>query len=298
MEECEEYCKVQIPRTPGDLRSMTKSRKKSVLNSLPIPEIERIGDHTYLSIIDIIADILAHGYSVANITRTSSDDVTSLCTSPLITKVKENGDFLHPGFPLMNLYIIEWSDAFEPNHMKNNRNSVWVKTVSISPVNGMSKNSHHNTYPLSFGPKNSCHELIKKRFKKHLMELKSGSSKLFYNGKTKSMYRVHAELVISIQDQPERRAENHIALGKSNYTPRWGYLLNINKVKKSIIPCNICEEVILSNANANLINKKLESYDKCTSWRYLDNNNILQYNCPLEYPKDFGSKLFPKEQTL
>ena len=25
---------------------------------------------------------------------------------------------------------------------------------------------------------------------------------------------------------------------------------------------------------------------------------MLQYNCPSEYPKDFGSKLFPKEQTF
>ena len=51
------------------------------------------------------------------------------------------------------------------------------------------------------------------------MELKSGSNRLFYNEETKSMYQVHAELVISIQDQPERRAENHVTLGKSNYTP-------------------------------------------------------------------------------
>ena len=91
----EEYCKVQIPRTPEQLHSMTTYCKKSVLNSLSIPGIERIGDHTYLSIIDIIADILAHGYSVANITIPINDNVTSLSCSPLIRKVKENGDFLH-----------------------------------------------------------------------------------------------------------------------------------------------------------------------------------------------------------
>ena len=102
--ECEEYCKVHIPRTPEQLRSMTTNRKKSVLKSLPIPDIEKIGDHTYLSIIDIISDILAHGYSVANITIPTNDNVTSLSCSPLIRKVKENGDSLHEGFPLMNLY--------------------------------------------------------------------------------------------------------------------------------------------------------------------------------------------------
>ena len=298
LEESQEYCKVQIPRTPAQLRSITTNRKKSVLKSLPIPEIEKIGDHTYLSIIHIISDILAHGHSIANITSPINDNVTSLCSSPLVRNIKERGNYLHEGFPVVNLYIIEWSDAFEPNHMKNNRNSVWVKTVTVSPVNKMSNNSHHNTYPLSFGPKNSCHEIIEKRFKADLIELKSGGTKLFYNSKTKSMCRVHAELVISIQDQPERRAENHVALGKSNYTPRWGYLLHVNKVKNSIIPCNICEEVLLSNENKTIVNNRLKTCNKCTSWSYESANNILHYDCPQDYPKDISTELFPKKQSF
>ena len=35
-----------------------------------------------------------------------------------------------------------------------------MKTATISSVNGLSKNSYHNTYPLVFGPKNSSHESI------------------------------------------------------------------------------------------------------------------------------------------
>ena len=34
VEECQEYCKVQISRTPAQLRSMTTNRKKSVLKIL------------------------------------------------------------------------------------------------------------------------------------------------------------------------------------------------------------------------------------------------------------------------
>ena len=112
------------------------------------------------------------------------------------------------------------------------------------------------------------------------------------------MYRVHAEVVISIQNQPERRAENHVTLRKSNDTPRWGYLSHVNKVKKSIVPCNICEEVLLSNENATIVNINLASCNKCTSWKYLCNNNVLQYDCPPEYPKELDSKLFPKEQSF
>ena len=228
---------------------MTTNCKKSVLKSLPKPEIEKIEDHNYLSIIDFISEILAHGHSVANITSPTNDNFTSLCSSPLVPEIKERGNVLHEGFPVINLYIIEWSDVFEPNHMKNNCNSVWVKTVTVSPVNEMSRDSHHNTYPLSFGPKNSCHEAIEKKIKNDLLLLKNGSKKLFFNARSRSMCRVHAALILSIQDQPERRAENHVALGKSNYTPHWGYLLHVNKVKEKIVPCYFCEELLLSNEN-------------------------------------------------
>lgn len=49
-------------------------------------------------------------------------------------------------------------------------------------------------------------------------------------------FRVHAELVLSIQDQPERHGENYIALGISNYTACAGYLLNVNNVKDIVTP--------------------------------------------------------------
>ena len=297
-EELNTYCKVKIPNTPAQLRSMTNNRKKSVMKSLPIPTIKRIGDHTYLSIIDIISDILAHGFKVATITLPTNGNSNSLCTSPYVNKVNERGNLLHEGYPVINLFIIEWSDAFEPNNMKNNRNSVWVKTVTISPVNGKTKNSHHNTYPLSFGPKNSSHESVEKLFKNDLLLLKSGSKQLFYNAISKSMCRVHAELIISIQDQPERRAENHIALGKSNYTPCWGYLLHVNKVKQKIVPCDACEEVLLSNNCQQHISNKLFFCKDCTSWDYLRKSNILEHECPKEYPPGLDRKLFPKKQSF
>jgi len=252
--------KVKIPKDPVSLRSLTINCTNSIIPSLPIPSIEVIGDHTYLSIIHIISDLLANGHKIAKIKTCNNENTTSLCSSPFISKVNDRGNLLHIGFPVLNLFIIEWSDAFEPNKMKNNRNSIWIKTVTISPVNGLSKNSHHNTYPLALGPKNSSHEMIEERFKEDLQILQNGSPQMFYNGHTKSMFRVHAELVLSIQDQPERRGENHIALGMSNYTARFGYLLNVNYVKDLIIPCKLCEQILFSNRNNKCIAMKLVFY--------------------------------------
>ena len=301
--EFNKYNTVQIPKTVTQLQSITNKRKKSILQSLPIPEIETIGDHTYLSIINIISDVLAHGYKIAKISAPKNENISTLCTSPFVTKLDQRGNILHDGYPLITLFIIEWSDDFEPNKMKSNRNSIWLKTVTISPVHGLSKNSHHNTYPLSFGPKNSCHEMVEARFKEDLKQLKNGSTKLFYNGYSKSMYRVHAELIISIQDQPERRGKNHVALGKSNFTPRWGYLLNVNQVRDKIIPCNKCETILFLSENKQNTFKELQSCKQCTSWDYVTKKDMLVSQAPEKYPSDYpdlynSKKIFPKEQTF
>ena len=192
---------------------------------------------------------------------------------------------------------MEWSDDFEPNKMKSNRNSIWIKTVTISPVNGMKKDSHHNTYPISLGPKNSSHESVEVRFKEDLKQLRNGSTRMFYNGITKSMYRIHAELILSIQDQPERRGKNHVALGVSNFTARWGYLLNINQVKEKIIPCKTCENNLFSIGNISRSEQKLLSCSKCTSWDYLSKKELLSYKPTDKYPIK-NVNLFPKEQTF
>lgn len=148
------------------------------------------------------------------------NNITTLCSSPYVTKLRERVNNIHIGFPVINLFIIEWSDDFEPNNMKSNSNSIWIKTVTISPVHGMKKNSHHNTYPISLVPKNRNHKSVEVRFKNDLNQLHNGSANFFYNGATKSMYQVHFELIISIQDQLERRGKNHVALGVSNFTAR------------------------------------------------------------------------------
>ena len=294
--------KVKIPKDPVSLRSLTINCTNSIIPSLPIPSIEVIGDHTYLSIIHIISDLLANGHKIAKIKTCNNENTTSLCSSPFISKVNDRGNLLHIGFPVLNLFIIEWSDAFEPNKMKNNRNSIWIKTVTISPVNGLSKNSHHNTYPLALGPKNSSHEMIEERFKEDLQILQNGSPQMFYNGHTKSMFRVHAELVLSIQDQPERRGENHIALGMSNYTARFGYLLNVNYVKDLIIPCKLCEQILFSNRNNKCIAMELDSCQTCASWDYLSKKELLSFNVPNKYPAIYNlnsnNKLIPKKQTF
>ena len=47
------------------------------------------------------------------------------------------------------------------------------------------------------------------------------SALLFYHSNEKQIVRIYAELIVSIQDQPERQCENHISLGNSTYTGKF-----------------------------------------------------------------------------
>jgi len=57
------------------------------------------------------------------------------------------------------LSCIEWSDDFDPSSSsKSNRNSCWVKTVTIIPAfERSSTNREKWTYPIAVGKKQSDH---------------------------------------------------------------------------------------------------------------------------------------------
>jgi len=59
----------------------------------------------------------------------------------------------------------------------------------------------------------------------------------FYHGTLKKNVTVYLELLVSMQDQPERRAANYIMLGSSTYTARWGVSLNTMEVACNIPSC-------------------------------------------------------------
>jgi len=93
----------------------------------------------------------------------------------------------------------------------------------------MSKDIHNlsNTYPIAISRDNVSHECIEKEFSMELKKFQSGESVTFYYGLLKRNVTVHLELLVSLQDQPERRSANSIMLGGSMYTARWGVLTKL-----------------------------------------------------------------------
>jgi hypothetical protein len=66
------------------------------------------------------------------------------------------------------------------------------------------------------------------------------SNNWFYWKDRKKMVKVHAEVIFSLQDQPERRGAHYLMLGSGVHSPRWLKSYNYNKLSNGIQPCSRC----------------------------------------------------------
>jgi hypothetical protein len=125
------------------------------------------------------------------------------------------------------------------------------------------------------------HECIEKEFLLELKKFQSGESVTFYHGLLKRNIIVYLELLVSLQDQLERRSANSIMLGGITYTARCGYSLNFAAVASKIPSCQSCFRGLLMDSSSSSNNTCME----CTNWVAHDQNNILMwYNPPQNYP--------------
>ena len=200
--------RLHLPTDAQLMRSCYHEGKKAIIPNIPRPSAKRVGQHTYLSPIVCVADLLAHGVDLDVI---AEEVVRCLgeCRDAVVWRQGLHGNMDGRG---LHLWLAEWLDDFDPNtSSKANRRSVWIKTVTISSPAKM-VNRGMNTYVVSVGPKKSSHEEVERMFRKDLVRLSSGVD-LYWKGK--GMTRVTARLLVSLQDQPERRSANYLLGGNS-----------------------------------------------------------------------------------
>ena len=292
--------------SPAKIRSTVFKGATAVLQNLPIPPITLVSDYSYASLNEIVADFMAHGYyyeEIPVIHDSDGEGVTrTLCTSRVVRKVRERALGRHKAeenqLPLVVLFMMEWSDSFEPLVTKQNRASIWIKTITISPPHEKMIGSSHNTYPLSIGPKSSSRIEMERMYCEELRSFKEGEFKQFYDGRNKRMCAVHLELIASIQDQPERRSENNIALGNQTFSSRWGYSIDSKNLVPKIIPCETCKQILLLGKMES--EEALTNCAECAAWDFDSHKNrveVLKGNIPKNYPKSLGSDFITYAST-
>jgi len=252
----------------------------SISKNLPCPTIKSLrNNHSYVSLIECIADLLGHSESVIDEITPNIGDISLISTMSQSSRAQEilqqcNNQFTNQ--PQRHiLYLIEWSDDFEPSSsIKDNRGGAWMKTITISP-----KLSNiglpDNTYVIAIGPSGESHEEVEGLFSEELQKLRSGNLR-FYNGKIKQNILIYADILVSLQDSPERRKINCLMLGSGSLTPRWGHVVNCHRLNRPLPSCNMCR---ISIHRRILTNTQCPN---CFNW----DTTRLSYSAPTNYPSN------------
>lgn len=292
----ERLWQTRLPTTGGDIQKLYVRGKHALLPNLPRPKVQMVGSHAYVSLTDCIADLLGHGCSVDCVMPKKPDEpVIHISQSDRAQRILQNSKLVFPGEDVMVLYLVEWSDGFEPSiSVKSNRGSCWLKTITISPPSHL-LHSCANTYPIALGMDGESHEEVEELFAQELWSLREGEKNLFYHGGLKRNVRVYVELLASLQDQPERRKANYIMLGRSTYTAQWGHLLDFAAVASGIPGCKDCRKNLLLQHSQSSF-----ECNKCVNWNTDSNSGLLKFDPPANYPQNlipFSGKLSPQKVT-
>ena len=276
------------------MRSLVTEGSNSIIKNLPHPEIQRLENHSVVSLLDVVAHHLASGFDIEEIcSHPQEGHVEHTGQSPRAIEIKENAlKRLGSLDEAVVICLREWSDDFESSNTKDNRGkNIWVKTVTIGAPPEQS-NCRHHTHVVAIGRKNDCHEEAEAFFKKDLLALSSGPPVKFFSKKHGQARNIHAELFVSLQDQPERRGANFMMLGNGLFAARWSFAANLSKVSSLVPSCNDC----LKNHLESTLSAT-ESCKKCANWDTNTQSGVLDCDPPDNFPKSEipeSNKLSPK----
>ena len=169
-----------LPKTVADIRRMYIDGQQSVVKNLPIPNVSRLKNHSYVSLLDCVSDFLFRQRDKLstledNINRTHDKNDLSLFSSERAMEIvqeaierDEANEEVQGELDVIVLFLKLWSDDFDPNSsIKSNRQSVWVKTVTIFAMT-RDGSKVTATYPVATAKKGVDHTEVEHLFGKEL----------------------------------------------------------------------------------------------------------------------------------
>ena len=283
------FTSTRPPMSFNDINKFYISSQSSIFKNIPSPNIFEFDNHACVSIESIINHMLAFGVELNTINLQSNYKEASLSNQSIETTkevkhivqtVKEQIPNVEQTNPIV-IYVILWSDDFEANHTRKNRNSTWLKTITVCPPSSQSTSSKY-TYPIALGRKGQSHDVVNNFFNDELKRISSCT--LRYCKKFKQLYPVIVKPLCISADRPERSTLNSILSHNGTSTKRWMYseLTPRNKLP-SCMKCfkhrckNISSPNTLSQGNRN-------SCKRCCDWNMSDKKRTSYFLPPTHYP--------------
>ena len=272
--------RTRVPSSGREIRRVIMKGQHAIVRNTPRPEIVKLGPcHAYASLKDCIQDLLGRGIPTDDTTGNYEEGQTvrtlgeSRAANRLFPQYSGND-----GLETLKLWVVEWSDDFEPNNNKTNRGSVWLKTVTVAPPRG-TKTPLDNTYPVAAGPKGESHEVVEDRFAEELKELADPGRNVFYSKRHGGPVRVAVRLLASLQDQPERRSANHLMAGNGKFSGRFGYSVDTCHVCEILPSCDSCFRSLLKGEDV-----VPGSCGLCMNWTMDPESDLMKFPPPAHYP--------------
>jgi len=295
----------RLPSSEADVRRMYTEGALSIAKQLPIPNVTMLENHSYVSIKDIIADFLLRNNDlVANINNWDAIVDENYPNNPMYlfrskrvchiiktARARVRNNDLDGTFPVIPIFVSMWSDDFDPNKsIKSNRQSVWIKTITIFVMNQFG-NKIKKTYPISKAKKGLNHQIVEKEVSVELEALRSGKLIIMFSRAHRTMVYVHSDIYCIMNDQPERRSNLKLAGGNSTLHGWFGVLLDCKQKAEVIRSCKLCSKSIKEEVENWTCRKQFlpsvtpwqpyrwrtNGCKECTAWMYNLNSPLLYY---------------------
>ena len=276
----------RLPLVCNDISRFYTKNKYALYNQLPSSTCHVTEYHAFIHLRSIIEHYIAFGLHMDDNT-TNDDTITQPST---ILQCKEVTDLNNKSMERIDdikkrstiiLFLMIWSDDFEPTSNQMNKHSTWMRTVTICANKGFGISNQH-TYLLSLGYKNENHDEMNDLLITELEDLSNG--KWMYSGKYKGRVFVISKVLVMSADRPERNSLTHILAHNGLTTRRWKYSAYINQEK--LPSCKICLLERLQNIWQSDYVKKNDHCRFCSNWNYFSSNQYLKSPVPEKYPKE------------
>ena len=267
------------PHCLHDIHAFYTRSKTSILNALPSPPIHTTQYHTYISLISVIDYFLAYGHTPDYLTN--NDDITtkrgiSACPQAIKMRMDATVSSDITEDPMI-LYLLFWSDDFEGSMLRKNKNSVWLKTVTICPPHDQVTSTKY-TYVIAIGRKGSDHDEINKLHNEELEQLNKCTYRYYGASNVRRNIPVIVKVMAVLADRPERSSMNYILQHNGTTTKRWRYAGNI-----SIEHLPSCSRCFKGRIN-NMQSYKYIECQHCCDWNYNVDNQHIRQPLPEHYP--------------
>mgnify|MGYP003331706827 CR=1 FL=1 len=293
-ETSKEFSFTHPSSSPCHIRKYYTKNSYSIVQNIPTPDIFEYDQHVCVSIKQIVALILASGQRIDG-NSLSNKKVCSMMMNKEIklNKTKFLNDFRRELGSTTNvtelnpliLHCSIWSDDFGPNNNKTSKQSMWIKTITISAPEDKQTSPYH-TYIIAMGTKSKDHEKVNALFYDELKYLEKVN--YFYSSKVGGNIQVILKKIVTVVDRPKRASLNSILGHNGSTTARWRYAAHITqKQQELLVSCEICFKSMMKNIY--LVQNSKESVSdeekcaKCCNWNY--KHKCMGSVLPKQYPR-------------